>query len=282
MASRAITRTPIAALAVILVLSGCASLLSAGAPAPVSEIAPGLLAGYLPKASLPDSLALLPPPPATGTAAMALDEAFARSTFAQRGSPRWALAEADANLAFPEAAGVFSCALGAPISQEATPRLYRLLRRTLTDAGLSTYGAKNRYQRARPFAANEQPICTEGERAALAKDGSYPSGHTAIGWAWALVLSEIAPDRANALFARGLAYGESRNICNVHWRSDVQSGLVMGAATVARLHADAEFRHDLDAANTELANVRAKGLRPGRDCAQEAAALAPPAAADGR
>ena len=276
MAVKATGCKTIAALAAIVACSACANLRSTGEPAPVSEIAPGLLAGYLPKTSLPDSLALLPPPPAAGTAAMALDEAFAQSTFAQRGSPRWALAEADANLAFPEAAGVFACALGAPISPEATPRLYQLLRRTLTDAGLSTYGAKNRYQRARPFTANQQPICTEGERAALEKDGSYPSGHTAIGWAWALVLSEIAPDRSNALFARGLAYGESRNICNVHWRSDVQNGLVMGAATVARLHADAEFRHDLDAANTELANVRAKGLKPGRDCALEAAALAAP------
>ena len=280
MAVRATRWEAIAALAVIVVCSACANLRSNGEPAPVSEIAPGLLAGYLPKTSLPDSLGLLPPPPAAGTAAMALDEAFAQSTFAQRGSPRWALAEADANLAFPEAAGVFSCALGAPISQAATPRLYQLLRRTLTDAGLSTYGAKNRYQRTRPFAANQQPICTEGERAALLKDGSYPSGHAAIGWAWALVLSEIAPDRSNALFARGLAYGESRNICNVHWRSDVQNGLVMGAATVARLHADAEFRHDLDAANAELANVRAKGLRPGRDCALEAAALAPTSTPD--
>ena len=76
--------------------------------------------------------------------------------------------------------------------------------------------------------------------------------------------------------SRGRAYGESRLVCNVHWRSDVQNGLVMGAATVARLHADAEFRHDLEAANAELANVRAKGLKPGRDCALEAATLAAP------
>ena len=32
-----------------------------------------------------------------------------------------------------------------------TPHLYMLLRRTLTDAGLSTYAAKNHYHRGRDY-----------------------------------------------------------------------------------------------------------------------------------
>ena len=111
----------------------------------------------------------------------------------------------DADLSFPNAAGTFSCALNAPITEESTPRLYTLLRKTLTDAGLSTYGVKDRYQRPRPFTDNNAPICTPAEQAGLAKDGSYPSGHTAVGWAWALILSELAPARADAILARGLA-----------------------------------------------------------------------------
>ena len=35
---------------------------------------------------------------------------------------------------------------------------FLLLRRTLTDTGLSTYAAKNRYNRARPFMRNNEPI----------------------------------------------------------------------------------------------------------------------------
>ena len=108
----------------------------------------------------------------------------------------------------------------------------------------------------------------------LREDGSYPSGHTAIGWAWALILTEIAPDRADAILARGRAFGESRNVCNVHWHSDVVEGRFMGAAAVARLHADPAFRADLEAAKAELATVRAKGLKPSRDCDAEAKALA--------
>jgi hypothetical protein len=175
---------------------------------------------------------------------------------------------------FPQAAGTFSCALNAPISEQDTPHLYMLLRRTLADAGLYTYRAKNHYQRTRPFVVNKEPTCTPDEEAHLKKDGSYPSGHTALGWAWALILSEIAPERADAILAKGRAFGESRIICNVHWHSDVVEGRFMGAAAVARLHADPAFRAELAAAKAELAAVRAKGLKPTRDCQAEAAALA--------
>jgi acid phosphatase (class A) len=48
----------------------------------------------------------------------------------------------------------------------------------------------------------------------------------------------------------------------------------MGAAIVARLHADPTFRTDLEPAKAELAAVRAKGLKPQRDCTAEAAAMA--------
>ena len=110
----------------------------------------------------------------------------------------------------------------------------------------------------------------------MRKDGSYPSGHTAIGWAWALILTEIAPERADAVLARGRAFGESRVVCNVHWHSDVVEGRFMGAAAVARLHADPGFLADIEAVKAEYAKVRAEGLKPPRDCRAEAKALAQP------
>jgi len=48
----------------------------------------------------------------------------------------------------------------------------------------------------------------------------------------------------------------------------------MGAAAVARLHADPAFRAELEAAKAEVAALRAKGLQPTRDCEIEAEALA--------
>jgi acid phosphatase (class A) len=257
----------------LAITAGCAGLGGQSKPVTVPEIHPGILAGYLQPAVLPNSLTLIPPPPAQGSAALALDEEVSRKNLALRDTPRWELAIEDANLMFPEAAGTFSCALGLPITEQETPHLYMLLRRTLADAGLSTYTAKNQYQRKRPFMKNNEPTCTPDEEAHLRKDGSYPSGHTAIGWAWALILTEIAPDRADAILARGRAFGESRNVCNVHWHSDVLEGRFMGAAAVARLHADPAFQAELKAAKAEYASVRTKGLEPTRDCQAEANAL---------
>lgn len=262
------------ALACLVIIAACASVETPSKPAPVPEIRPGLLAGYLPAKALPNSLALLPPPPAEGSTAFSLDEEIYRKTLPLRGTPPWALAAEDANLMFPHAAGTFSCALNAPITEEDTPHLYLLLRRTLTDAGLSTYTAKNHYHRPRPFAVLKEGSCTPDQEKHLITDGSYPSGHAAIGWAWALILCEIDPEHTDAILARGLAFGQNRVICGVHWQSDVIEGRLIGAGTVARLHADPTFVADLGAAKAELAVVRAKGLNPARDCNAEAAALA--------
>ena len=249
-------------------------------PAAVPEIHPGFLQGYLPSDALPNSLALLPTPPAAGSAALALDEDFSRKSLKLRGTPRWALAAEDADLMFPHAAGTFSCALNAPVTEQDTPHLYMLMRRSLADAGLSTYSAKDEYKRARPFTFNNAPTCTPDDETKMREDGSYPSGHTSIGWAWALILTEIAPDRTDAILARGRAFGQSRVVCNALWESDVLEGRLVGAAAVARLHADAAFLADLEAGKAELASVRAKGLKPVRDCGAEASAMAldPPSA----
>ncbi|WP_232431459.1 phosphatase PAP2 family protein [Cupriavidus sp. UYPR2.512] len=265
-------RAPIA-VALAALVAGCAAggtNLSA-----VPELRPGVAAGYLAADARPDSLKLLPGPPAQGSPALALDEDAARQAGTLRGSARWQLATEDAVLTFPRAAGAFSCALGVPVSEKDTPYLNILLRRSLADAGLSTYGVKDRYKRTRPFVANKTPMCTPAEAAKLEKDGSYPSGHSAIGWAWALILAEVEPERANDILARGRAFGQSRVVCNVHWQSDVNEGRMMAAATVARLHADPTFRADLDKARREVAAARASGARPSRDCQAESAALAP-------
>jgi len=264
----------------VLLLLGCAAsaaaLADADNPLTVSPAVPQTaVKGYLAKSELPDSIALLPPPPAEGSAAMKLDEAISLRNLELRGSPRWQLAATDADVKFPGAAGTFSCALNVAISETDTPHLYTLLRRSLFDAGQSTSAAKNYYKRPRPFLINKQPICTPKEQDAYTKNAAYPSGHAAVGWAWALILAELAPEQSTALLARGRAFAESRVVCNVHWHSDVTQSLLIGAATVARLHAEPAFRADMDAARAELAAIRSKELPPVRDCKAETATLAP-------
>lgn len=257
---------------VAALLAGCAVVETVAPPTELPEIRPGYVAGYLQPGQLPDTVALLPPPPAPGSAAAAADEEAYKATRGLRDTPRWALAAKDAELRFPKATEHFSCALGIAVSAEATPHLNMLLRRVRMDSSRANDKPKDHYRRPRPFMVSKEPSCTPKSDAA-AKPDSYPSGHASIGWAWALTLAEVAPERADALLARGHAYGESRVVCGVHYRSDVEAGRVVGAATVARLHADPVFVAQVALARKEVESARAAGAKPPLDCAAEAKAL---------
>jgi acid phosphatase (class A) len=232
-----------------------------------------LAPGYLEPADLPVRLALLGAPPKPGSAALARDEEARRAALALRGSSREKLAATDAELSFPGPAKTFSCALGTQISEKSTPHLYTLMQRTLTDAGGSTYAGKNAYNRTRPFVVHDEGTCRKDMEPLLRTDGSWPSGHSVAGWAWGLVLAEINPARATELMTRGLAYGQSRVICDAHWQSDVDAGRIMGAATVASLHGNPAFLADLAAAKEEVKAAQQAGLKPAEDCAAEGVAL---------
>ncbi|MBW2411550.1 MAG: phosphatase PAP2 family protein [Deltaproteobacteria bacterium] len=257
----------------VILLAGCAIIGKPGIFKKTSKTNSEFIMPYLPIDVLPKSSELLPPPPEKNSAAMALDKEMNKDIQKLRGTARWEMAIMDANLKFPEAAQTFSCALNAPITEKDTPHLYILLRRSMIDAGLATFSAKNKYEKKRPFVVNKKLTCVPDQEDSLRESGSYPSGHSSIGWAWALILSELAPDRADAIFARGRAFGESRLVCNVHWHSDVVWGRFVGAATVARLHADPTFCADIEAAKAELGDVWKKGLKPTRDCDAESQAL---------
>ena len=236
---------------------------------PHFKIAPG----YLKPSDLPNSLVLLDPPPEKDSAALARDEEARKATIPLRGTDRWKLAYTDADLTFPQAADNFSCAMGIRIDKKQTPRLYSMMQKMLSDFGLSTYGVKNKYNRVRPFVVHNEATCRADQEAILREDGSYPSGHTAAGWGWALVFAQINPVRSNELFKRGIAFGQSRVICDAHWQSDVDAGRIMGAATVSRLQTNAAFLADLRVAKAEVKAAKAKRAAPTLDCAVEAEAL---------
>ena len=269
-------KNALCSLVMVFLLAACGATEIQPAAEEVPEIRPGILQGYLPMENSLASVEFVPPAPTKGSARQDMDDAIVRKMLPLRGTPRWNLAIKDAHLGFPEAANTFSCTLGMPITEQETPTLYMLLRRTLADIGLATYSAKNAYQRERPFMVNGEPICTPEDEEMLRGDGSYPSGHTAVGWGWSLILSELAPERAEALLARGRAFGESRNVCNVHWRSDVIAGRMVGAAAVARLHTNNEFLAALDGARGEIEKMRTSGTKPAVDCDAENKALATP------
>lgn len=266
-------------------LAAGAALMTMGAdPAPPQATAPAAgpmapqtaMKPYLGAAGLPDTTKILPPAPQKGDPRYEADRKEFLATRKLAGSPRFALALNDDNLATPALAKDFACALGVELTARNAPRFMSMAPRIGRDAGTAANGPKDYWKRQRPFLIDKGPTCID-QHGGIEKTWDYPSGHNAYSWALGLVLAELAPDRATEILVRARAYGESRMVCGVHNMSAVENGRTAGAITVAMLHASPEFRADLEAARAEIAAARKAGPAPDpAACAKEAALLKSP------
>lgn len=206
---------------------------------------------------VPNSLNLLPAPPAEGSMLFDYDKARYQWGKEQRDTERGAQAASDARVDGNGVPMAFSEAFGYEITPENTPEIYKLIVGMREDAGdLATRAAKEHYMRKRPFAYFNEMTCNPAQQEELSTNGSYPSGHTSIGWATALVLAEVNPDRQDEILERGYQMGESRVICGYHFQSDVDAARLVAAGVVARLHADKGFQEQLGKAKAEMALLK--------------------------
>ncbi len=250
-----------ALLALTLVLAGIAGSASARLP----------WKGYLGAAG-PDTAAMLPPPPSSGSPEAEADRAVFRATRALKGTPRWDMAVND--VAQTRIVANLSCAVGVDLQTKELPALRHLLLTMAADVSRAVSGPKRLYRRSRPYLVDPGLICTD-RTPLLARSPDYPSGHSTWGWSVGLVMAELVPDRSTAILARSRAFGESRMVCGVHNASSVAAGRTNAEILVAVLHSAPAFRSDMESARLELAGLRRTG-RPAIGCDAEAAAMATP------
>ncbi len=211
---------------------------------------------------LPDPIQFMPAPPDT------LDFQFSQDVMRyfwgkqQRLDPeRAAQARRDAAWTYEALAAQFSPAFGMTISQEETPEIWKLLTSGVHSATAIRKPIKAYYHRMRPFVRFHEHILTyqaEEDEAELAGEGSYPSGHTMRGWATALLLAELNPDNADAIYKRGWDYGESRVIVGAHWQSDVDVSRAAASIGYAALHNSPAFRKQMEKAKAEYKKLTSK------------------------
>ena len=207
---------------------------------------------YFTTGEMPDMMIFMPGPPDSTSVAFSNDiYRYFWGKEMRKDPERAAEAKRDAVYGLETILEEFEEAFGMRITKEDTPEIYKvLLEGTATCDSICTL-PKKKYMRRRPFMRfNEQSLTPEDEES-LSKNGSYPSGHTLLGWSSALLMMEINPDRANEILTRGYRYGENRIVVGAHWQSDTDAARLAASAAYARLHTSERFLEQMRKARAE-------------------------------
>ncbi|MFV3126672.1 acid phosphatase [Niveispirillum sp. KHB5.9] len=218
-----------------------------------------------------DLVAILPAAPRSGDARYEADRVTFRATRTLVDTPRWHWAVSDVSEAPADMLRNYACAAGIELTPARVPVTTRLLVTAAQDTARANNVAKRHFQRQRPFLIDHGPICQPAQEVTNSFD--YPSGHTTLGWTWALILAELLPDRATSILARGRAYGESRIVCGVHNASAVEAGRLSATLSLTPMRAAPAFQADLAAARAELAALGNRPVPSAERCRAEADAL---------
>ena len=203
--------------------------------------------------SLPDSATLLPPPPPSDTTNAEFKEDLSQWEWGKsiRPTERGRQASQESLFGIVRMCTIYSEVFGFVIHPETTPAIYRFMLYAGETGYAATANAKKKYMRRRPFDLMGEKVWGEFDYDALREDGSYPSGHTALGLATALALAQVAPEISEKILERGYQYGESRVIVGAHWQSDVNAGYKVAQAAFNAMQSSPRYQQHLAAARQE-------------------------------
>lgn len=212
---------------------------------------------YFALEELPDLVKCLPAPPDTLSQEFTYDVIrYSWGKKMRADAERAAIAERDAIWDLDTLAAIFSAPFGMEISREKTPEIFNAFAWGVRTIEQIRVRPKAHFHRIRPFVYFHEHMLTEYEEQYLAGEGSYPSGHTIRGWGAALVLAEINPEAAEAIFKRGWDYGESRVIAGAHWQSDVDASRPAASIAYSYMQNSPAYRKQMDKARAELKKLK--------------------------
>lgn len=218
---------------------------------------PERVEAYFTTREMPDMMKFLPAPPTFDSPLFINDSIrYQWGKEIRKDIERKAIAIRDADYGLHTIINEFSNPFGLQISQKDTPKIYKLLKESLATCDSICTLPKAHYMRTRPYVRyNEHTLVLKGEDSHR-NNGSYPSGHTILGWSAALLLMEINPEAQDTLLARGYMFGESRIIAGYHWQSDVDAARTAASAAYAKLHTSKRFLKQMKLARKEFLRKR--------------------------
>lgn len=233
-------------IASILVLFACLAL-----SAFAQEYVP-----YIPEDQMPDVVQCVPAPPQDPSTDF--DHDILRYMWGKqqrKDQARLEMAVRDAIWSMDTTLVILGEHFGLKVSKTETPAIYEVLTRGTTTIENIRFRPKAHYFRIRPFAYFNEPSIFPQDDEWLATEGSYPSGHTIRAWACALLMAQINPACAEAVFARAWQSGESRVISGCHWQSDVDASRPVSSIGYAYLQSSPEFQAQMAKAQEEFARI---------------------------
>lgn len=190
------------------------------------------------------SATVVAPPPGHGSAAEAADLAEVHAVMSKASAAETATAQTDANA---ESIFLFANVLGPGFNAKALPLTAAFSDHLINDARLINLSLKQHFGRPRPFVTDPtlHPTC------GLLREPSYPSGHAMNGYLTAYALTEMVPEKADAILARADEYARNRLVCGEHYPTDLAAGRAVALEIFGNILANARYRQDLAAARAE-------------------------------
>jgi PAP2 superfamily len=176
-----------------------------------------------------------PTPPAFDSPQFRAAVAEVRAVADRRTNEQLRIAQYWENLTGSFAAGLWNDVARRAISSHGltepeAARVLALAHMTAVDATIACHDSKYTYWVPRPTQADPEIRLAIG----VPNHPSYPSNHACISGAIGLVLDAQFPDENGRYFAMGRQAGESRIYAGIHYRFDVDDGLVIAGKVAAR------------------------------------------------
>ena len=176
---------------------------------------------YFSSEELPDLIQCLPAPPEKGSPAFKYDVQRYKWGKAQRNNHERAdMVRRDAVWSYEALMTELSIPFGLEITAESTPEIWKLVTTSLATT-----------------------------------DQMHPSGHTMRSWTAALILAEVNPVAAEAIYSRAWECGISRVISGAHWQSDVDVTRLAASIGYSRLQTSPAFRVQMALAQDEFRRI---------------------------
>lgn len=233
-----------------MLLIAATSLLAVGATAKDTAKAPKEVS-LLTAADI-DPATFLPPPPVAGSIQAKAELAELHAIETDRTAADVAAARSDSET---KNATIFAEAIGPGFDLARLPATQRLMAAVRAAEKDAANRGKDEFKRPRPWIIDDKLKTCERSDEPLS---SYPSGHTTMAFSMGATLARLVPGKAQPIMARAARYGQSRIVCEQHWRSDVTAGEALGIIVAERLMTKPAFATQFAAAQAELA---AAGIR---------------------